>query len=149
MANGLGNLVQRTITLIDSSLGGELIYKPAMIEKEIKDKVDQLFKEYVKDLDSFLLHESLGRTWDLIGVANKYLDDHKPWVSVKENPEKFLATMNNVVFILYNVAWMLTPFMPETANKIFTILGANRDAETLENYKFLVQKSGGLFPRIS
>ena len=149
LANGLGNLVQRTITLIDSSLGGELIYKPAMIEKEIKDKVDQLFKEYVKDLDSFLLHESLGRTWDLIGVANKYLDDHKPWVSVKENPEKFLATMNNVVFILYNVAWMLTPFMPETANKIFTILGANRDAETLENYKFLVQKSGGLFPRIS
>ena len=159
LANGLGNLVQRTVTLIENNLAGELIYKPAMIEEEMKNKIDQLFKEYIKNLDSFLLHESLGKTWELIGVANKYVDDHKPWISVKENPEKFLVTMNNVVFILYNVAWMLTPFMPETVDKIFKTLGANRDATTLENYKFLVQKTpsslnaskgqgAGLFPRL-
>lgn len=148
LANGLGNLVQRTITLIDNNLSGELIYKPALIDKEIKNRTDELFKNYAESLDKFSLHDALAKTWDLIGVANKYVDEHKPWVSVKENPEKFLATMNNVVYVLYNVAWMLAPFMPVTSDKIFATLGANREAETLENYKFLVKKGEGLFPRL-
>lgn len=163
LANGLGNLVQRTVTLIDNNLSGELIYKPALIEKEVKDKINELFKEYVKNLDSFLLHEALGRTWDLIGFANKYIDEEKPWIAAKADAGDFLKIMNNAAFILYNIAWMLTPFLPETADKIFTALGADRDVKTLENYKFRVQKtppssasrrtsegrSAGLFPRLN
>ncbi len=162
LANGLGNLVQRTITLIDTKLNGELIYKYDLVEKEVKEKTEAIFKNYTENIDSFLLHEALGRTWDLIGYANKYIDDKKPWAAVKHDEAEFLATMNNVVFILYNIAWMLVPFLPEIADKIFTILGANRDTKTLENYKFRVQKtppssrhggtsegrSAGLFPRL-
>ena len=76
------------------------------------------------------MHEALGKTWELIGYANRYIDDKKPWATVKHNEGEFLATMDNTVYILYNIAWMLTLFLPETADKIFTILGANRDAET-------------------
>ena len=148
LANGLGNLVQRTVTLIDNNLDGELIYKPDLIESEVKNKIDELFKEYVGNLDNFLLHEALGRSWDLVGYANKYIDDEKPWVVAKGDAQDFLNIMNNTVFILYNIAWMLVPFIPETADKIFTTLGANRDVETLENYKFKVQKTSGLFPRL-
>lgn len=148
LANGLGNLVQRTVTLIENNLAGELIYKPNLIEKEVKEKTEELFKKYVGNIDNFLLHEALGRTWDLVGFANKYIDDEKPWVAAKGDPADFLKIMNNAVFILYNIAWMLVPFMPETADKIFTTLGANRDAKTLENYKFLVRKGDGLFPRL-
>lgn len=148
LANGLGNLVQRTITLIENSLNGELIYKPDLLEKEVKEKTEELFKKYVGNLDSFLLHEALGRTWDLIGYANKYIDDKKPWAVVKHDEGEFLAIMNNAVFILYNIAWMLVPFLPETADKIFKTLGADRDVKTLENYKFLVKKTTGLFPRL-
>ena len=100
------------------------------------------------NLDNFLLHEALGRSWDLVGYANKYIDDEKPWVVAKGDAQDFLNIMNNTVFILYNIAWMLVPFIPETADKIFTTLGANRDVETLENYKFKVQKTSGLFPRL-
>ncbi|MDP3697705.1 MAG: methionine--tRNA ligase [Candidatus Taylorbacteria bacterium] len=148
LANGLGNLVQRTITLIENNLTGELIYKPALIEKEVKNKIDELFKEYVKNIDNFLLHEALGRTWDLVGFANKYIDDKKPWAAVKHDEAEFLAIMNNALYILYNIAWMLVPFLPETADKIFTTLGADRDVKTLENYKFRVIKGEGLFPRL-
>jgi len=148
LANGLGNLVQRTVTLIDNNLDGELIYKPDLIEKEVKNRIDELFKEYVKNLDSFLLHEALGRTWDLVGFANRYIDEQKPWVAAKGDAQDFLKIMNNALYILYNIAWMLTPFLPETADKIFTTLGADRDAKTLENYKFLVKKTEGLFPRL-
>lgn len=147
LANGLGNLVQRIITLIENNLNGELIYKPNLLEKEVKEKTEDLFKKYIGNLDSFLLHEALGRTWDLIGYANKYIDDKKPWAVVKYDEGEFLTVMNNAVFILYNIAWMLVPFMPETADKIFKSLGADRDTKTLENYKFKVQKTSGLFPR--
>jgi methionyl-tRNA synthetase len=149
LANGLGNLVQRTVTLIENNLSGELIYKPNLLEKEVKEKTDELFKKYIRSLDGFLLHEALGRAWDLIGYANRYIDEKKPWAEVKQDEDRFLATMNNAVFILYNVAWMLVPFLPETADKIFTTLGANRDVKTLEDYKFLVKKSAGLFPRLN
>lgn len=149
LANGLGNLVQRAVTLIENNLEGELIYKPNLIEAGVKEKVDIYFKEYIKNLENFTLHEALGRTWDLIGYANRYIDDKKPWAAVKNDQAEFLAIMNNAVFVLYNIAWMLTPFLPETADKIFTILGANKDAETLENYKFRIKKSGGLFPRLN
>lgn len=148
LANGLGNLVQRTVTLIENNLAGELIYKPDLIDKEVKNKIDELFKEYIKNLDSFLLHEASGRTWDLVGFANKYIDEKKPWAVVKNDEQKFLAIMNNAVFIMYNISWMLVPFLPETADKIFKILGADRDVKTLENYKFKVQKTAGLFPRL-
>jgi methionyl-tRNA synthetase len=148
LANGLGNLVQRTITLIDNNLDGELIYKPDLLEKEVKDRADELFKEYIKNLDSFLLHETLGRVWDLVAFANKYIDNEKPWIAVKADPRDFLKIMNNTVFIIYNIAWMLVPFMPKTADRIFSSLGANRDAETLENYKFRIIKGESLFPRL-
>ena len=103
---------------------------------------------YAGNLDSFLLHEALGRTWYLIGYANKYIDDKKPWAIVKHDEGEFLAVMNNAVFILYNIAWMVVPFMPETADKIFKALGADRETKTLENYKFSIIKGEALFPRL-
>ena len=148
LANGLGNLVQRIVTLIDGKLGGELIYKPALIERNVEEKIKDLFKAYINNLDSFLLHEAAARIWDLISYADGYLEEKRPWAAVKHDEGEFLAIMNNATYILYNVAWMLAPFMPATSDKIFETLGADKTVPTLENYKFLVKKGAPLFPRI-
>ncbi len=148
LANGLGNLVQRTITLIDGNLSGELIYKYDLVKKEVKERTAEFFKNYTENIDNFLLHEALGRTWDLIGYANKYIDDKKPWAAVKHDEAEFLVIMNNAVFILYNIAWMLVPFMPETADKIFRAIGADREVVLPGNYKFRILKGEVLFPRL-
>lgn len=148
LANGLGNLVQRIITLIDTKLNGELIYKYDLVEKEVKERAEVLFKEYVKSIDSFLLHEALVKTWELISYGDKYLDYKAPWKVIKHDEAEFLKIMNNALYIIYNIAWMLVPFMPETADRIFTMMGADREAKSLDNYKFRVQKTSGLFPRL-
>ena len=148
LANGLGNLVQRTITLIDTKLNGELIYKYDLVEKEVKEKTEAVFKDYIKNIDNFLLHEALAKAWELIGFGDKYLDEKAPWKVIKYDEAKFLKIMNNTLYIIYNIAWMLVPFLPETADNIFNAMGADREAESLDNFKFRVQKISGLFPRI-
>jgi len=148
LANGLGNLVQRTITLIDTKLNGELIYKYDLVEKEVKEKTEAVFKNYIENVDNFLLHEALTKVWELISFGDKYLDEKAPWKVIKYDEAEFLKIMNNTLYIIYNIAWMLVPFMPETADKIFSVMGADREAKSIDNFKFLVKKSSGLFPRL-
>ncbi|OGM99168.1 MAG: methionine--tRNA ligase [Candidatus Yanofskybacteria bacterium RIFCSPLOWO2_01_FULL_41_34] len=145
LANGLGNLVQRVATLIENSLDGELIYD--------KDKItnDELITQakYQDSIEEFRLHDALGEIWKLISKANQYVDDRKPWVETKENPSNFLETMTNLIDSMHDIAWLLQPFMPETADKIAKIFGDDlSNKEIPENYKFKVKKEEGLFPRL-
>lgn len=148
LANGLGNLVQRVVTLIEDKLDGELIYEEDLVEKEVNKKINTIFKAYQENINGFSLHKAIADVWELVSFANKYLDDKKPWAAIKHDEKEFLAIMTNLIFVIYNIAWMLLPFMPETADKIFNIFGADKSINKLDNYKFLVKKSGPLFPRL-
>lgn len=148
LANGLGNLVQRVVTLIDSKLTGELIYKEENLNKEIAERTSSIFKDYVMHLDNFTLHEAAGKIWELIGLADKHMNDKAPWSVIKHDEKEFLNIMTDLFYVIYNVSWMLVPFMPETADKIFNIIGADREAQSLDNYKFRINKTAGLFPRL-
>ena len=129
-------------TLIDNNLDGELIYKKV---EGRKWKVEN----YDKWIEDFRLHDALGEVWKLIAEANQYIDERKPWVEVKENPDKFLETMTVIVGMIHNIIWYLQPFMPETAQKIAKVFGDDlTNKEIPENYKFLVKKGESLFPRI-
>ena len=145
LANGLGNLVQRVVTLIESNLDGELIFKKELLEKTVESKIDELMKRWAFDTNDFALHEALGDIWELIGFGNKYTDDKKPWAAIKHDEAEFLAIMTNLVYVLHTVAWSLQLFMPETSRKIFETLGGEQISE---NYKFIVKKGEGLFPRL-
>ena len=149
LANGLGNIVQRILTLIENNLDNELIYKTDFIQDDIKNFVIEVKEKYKKNIDNFALHEALGNIWELISFADKYMDDRKPWAAIKHDEKEFLEIMTNLVAIIHSVAWMLLPFMPETADKVFESFGANKGADILENYKFVVKKGGILFPRLN
>ena len=149
LANGLGNLVQRILTLIENNLNNELIYKTDFIQDDVKKFVEEVKEKYKKNIDSFALHEALGNIWELISFADKYLDDRKPWAAVKHNEKEFLEIMTNLVFMVYTIwAFLLEPFMPETAKKIRDYFGAEEKISQIENYKFIVKKGGVLFPRM-
>lgn len=163
LANGLGNLVQRVVTLIENNLDNELIYK----EENCKFPRDWVGHGIVTELtegngykkgqnyfetkiNNFELHKAIESMWDEIGFANSYIDEKKPWVEVKESPEKFLETMVVLVAMIHHVSWLLQPFMPETADKIAKIFGDDLlNKEIPENYKFIVKKGEVLFPRLS
>lgn len=140
LANGLGNLVQRVVTLIEDKLDGEIVYKDN--QRAVK------YEDFYKAVENFKLHEALGEVWKIVTKANQYVDERKPWVQIKDNPEDFLETINNLVGLIHDIAWLLQPFLPETSKKIFEIFGDNGQKEIPDGYKFLVKKSEPIFPRL-
>ena len=142
LANGLGNLVQRVATLVENNLGGELIYR-RITNYELR------IMNYEKAIQEFRLHDALGEVWKVIVEANKYVDGRKPWVEAQESPERFLETMTVLVGLIHHIAWLLQPFLPETAQKIAEVFGDDLLSKGIpENYKFIIKKGAGLFPRL-
>lgn len=128
LANGLGNLFSRVLTLVASNLGGKV---PEILESPRKfDEVDKLTTE-------FKFHEALVRIWEEVAWANKYIDETKPWESAKKNPKLFGEVMSNLVALLSEIGKKLAPYMPETSEKIRSTLSAEK-----------IEKPEPLFPRL-
>lgn len=147
LANNLGNLVSRVAKLIETKLEGELVFEKRFLDDEVEKRVAEAKDVCGKKISEFKLHEALARIWDLLGRANRYADENKPWVDVADHPEHFLKTMTSLLYLITNAAKMIEPFLPETAEKIFKIYGYDGTSE-LEGYKFVVAKIESLFPRL-
>ena len=159
LANGLGNLVSRTVAMIDKYFGGTL---PAEREEgefdsdlievatSIKSKVD----EYVEDTK---LNLALEEIFKLVSRANKYIDETTPWILGKDESKKArLATvLYNLLESIRIASTLLSAFMPSTMPKVFEQIGAEAHA-TYENAgKFgvlpldtTVKRGEAIFPRI-
>ncbi|OGN05613.1 MAG: methionine--tRNA ligase, partial [Candidatus Yanofskybacteria bacterium RIFCSPHIGHO2_01_FULL_44_22] len=141
LANGLGNLVQRVATLIENNLDGKLIYDEKLIEPGIAQKISDIVVRYKQNIESFRLHEALANVWELISFANVYIDDKKPWAAIKRDEKEFLMIMTDLMLMLHNIAFLLSPFLPETADKIAKIIGTALKPEIDGGYEFVVKKS--------
>ena len=148
LANGLGNLVQRVATLIDTKMDGELIYKKEVM-REFNDDEFLGIETFNKHINEFELHKALEHIWSRIGIANSFVDTRKPWVEVRENQERFLETMTQLVVMVRHISWLLQPFMPETSKKIFDIFSDDLTYPLPEDYRFTVKRVEALFPRLS
>lgn len=156
LANGLGNLVQRVATLVENNLDGKLIYDDKLIESEVSQKIKELSEKYKNQMEIFRLHEAIGSIWELIGFANQYIDNKKPWAAIKHDEGEFLVIMTNLMLMIHNITFLLSPFLPETAKKITDIFGYELKPEIPGGYEFAIKKipsaealgNRGLFPRI-
>ncbi|MBI2068901.1 MAG: methionine--tRNA ligase [Candidatus Yanofskybacteria bacterium] len=144
LANGLGNLVQRVAILIDDKMGGELIY-----ENEKRKTKSVKLETYHQAIEECKLHDALGEIWKLVAEANQYIDERKPWVEAKENPEGFLETMTGLIYMIHQISWLLQPFMPGTSERIFKMMGDSGSKEIQDNHKFIINKGEVLFPRLN
>lgn len=148
LANGLGNLVSRVVTLIDKNLDAELIYKEQFLDADVALVVADVWKRCDASVENFKLHEALASIWELVAFADKYMNDTKPWAVVESGNGEFMTIMTNLVMILHNITRMLLPFMSQTAEKIMNVLGIEPGIDPVENFKFSVTKGAGLFPRL-
>jgi methionyl-tRNA synthetase len=104
LANGLGNLVSRIV-----KLSTEFEYKMGKI---------LINKDFLNLIDSMELGLALEYTWDKVREDNKYIEDNKPWELAKSDIEKFGDVMQKLFVDLSSIADHLSPFMPETSEKI-------------------------------
>ena len=127
LANGLGNLVARVITLAKKSI----IQNPkSKINPKFKTRIDKTRREYKKALEQFKFNEALISVWELISFCDRYIEKEKPW----EEKSTQKGVISNLLFAVNNIAELLQPFLPGTSEKIFQQLKT--------------RKSKPLFPRI-
>ncbi len=141
LANGIGNLVQRVVTLIENNCGGAIAYDVA----SDTENDDAWFDSALKD--STIAH-ILERAFDVIKKSDVFMNEQKPWALAKTDTEKFKQVMQVLVSRIHHIAWWLQPFMPETSQKIFATLGSAGERRLADGFTFSVKKGPVLFPRL-
>ncbi len=140
LANDLGNLVYRTLTMIEKYYQGAIPDKKSLDEKarQIDEKIKALPQEIASAMDVPNFSLALENTWSLINAANKYVEETKPWNLAKENKtEELKSFIRLLVDIIREVADQIYPFMPQTAESIKEQIGLDK-----------IKKGKPLFPRI-
>ncbi len=140
LANDLGNLLSRTLTMCEKYFGSVVpTPAPEVLTGELAGKARELPRKLVGFLGECAFSEGLAAIWSLVGEANQFIETRAPWKLAKEGKKKeLLQVIQQLLEVLKSLAILLEPFMPETAEKIARQLGVGGR----------IQKGESLFPRI-
>ena len=160
LANDLGNLLNRTVAMMNKYFGGQV---PAYVENvtafdaDLAKVVEENLAEYHKQMNAVDYPRALEAVWNIISRTNKYIDETAPWVLAKEDGDKeqLAAVMAHLAASLRVVAHLIQPFMMNTSNAIMEQLGLglNFDLANLTLAGFpenitVVAKGTPIFPRL-
>ena len=160
LANDLGNLFSRSLTMVRKYFKGETP-KPGEYtddDRTLKQAALQLIDIYSVFMPQLNFHKSLMAIWDVIGKLNKYIDTMAPWVLAKSDRDRLSTVMFNILESLKIISVLLWPFIPGTAEKMQRALGLSKPGEAIRfkdirewgngGEKLSVSEVPHLFPRI-
>ena len=160
LANKLGNLVSRTTGMAEKYFGGTLPTEreDEALDCELKTMACALRDRYEEEMEKFQFQNGLEEIFKVVERANKYIDETTPWSLGKDESKRTrLATvLYNLLETIRICTTLLTPFMPDTCDKIFEKIGACEGCRTWEKANVwgslradtTVCKGENLFPRI-
>lgn len=127
LANDLGNLVSRTVSMVEKYNDGILVVNDA--KTEFDDELINLYKEirvdFEKQMNDLMFHEALESVWRFVRRTNKYIDETMPWALAKDDSKK--DQLNHVLYNLCEsirlISTLISSLLPDTARKIFYQFG--------------------------
>ncbi|MEA2113374.1 MAG: methionine--tRNA ligase [Patescibacteria group bacterium] len=147
LANGLGNLVSRVLTLAEKTDAAASAFlslrgvrsgerRGNLVDSSIALSIKLTRENYKKAFEDIKFNEALEAVWKLISACDEYIEKNKPWELRKNNEKKFNEVISDMLVSIGEIADLLKPFMPDTAEKILEQIKQNK-------------KSEALFPRIN
>lgn len=163
LANDLGNLLNRTVSMINKYFGGVIPAYAGQVtefDETLEDFIKSTVEKVEKNFEEMQFSIVLSDIWALVARTNKYIDETAPWVLAKDeaNKDKLASVMNHLAESLRQIAIMIEPFMPRTTPQIFAQLGIEGEAskvwgsltkfDTLATGTKVVEKGTPIFPRL-
>lgn len=161
LANDLGNLLNRTVAMINKYRGGqipELKSGVTAFDKDLEDVAANTIKNFEEQMDSVHFSNALDEVWKLVARSNKYIDETEPWILAKDETKKdeLDSVLAHLAASLRLVAILIQPVMTHTPKGIFAQLGLNSDDMAIQGVSYfdlpagaqVVAKGTPIFPRL-
>lgn len=158
LCNDLGNLVNRTVAMINKYQGGiiKLPKTKTQFDDELNNFINTEIELYEKEMENINIQNAISHILNIVSRTNKYIDETSPWVLYKEEKmDELESVMYNLYEAIRRAAILFVPFIPETSKKIFNQMGLKENQTTyntlkeinLENNK-VIEKGIPLFERL-
>lgn len=162
LANDLGNLLNRTIAMIEKYFDGEIpaaISASTAFDAELEQFAQQTLKQVEEAMENMEFSVSLTAIWQFVSRTNKYIDETQPWALAKDesNRDQLASVMNHLAESLRSISIMLQPYLTHAPRQIWEQLGISAGAltgwETVGSYNTIpagtkVVKAAPIFPRL-
>lgn len=129
LANDLGNLVSRSVTMMGKFLKGrvEAPERRNGTDEGVEARVMELVGDYERDMEVFAFHKALHDVFEILAILNKYIDTEAPWKLSKEGDVRVKTVLFNIWNSLRIAGLLLYPFMPQKSQMVWAALGMGQD----------------------